>query len=29
VRIVDRDSEILKRYNVTRGHLMELMGASP
>ena len=26
---VDRDSQILDRYNLTRGRLMELMGASP
>jgi hypothetical protein len=26
---VDRDSQILDRYNLTRGRLMEVMGASP
>jgi hypothetical protein len=26
---VDRDAAILARYGVTRGRLMELMGASP
>jgi hypothetical protein len=26
---VDRDATILARYGVTRGRLMELMGASP
>jgi hypothetical protein len=26
---VDRDSQILERYNLTRGRLMEVMGASP
>ena len=25
----DRDSPILERYGITRGHLMDLMGASP
>ena len=26
---VDRDAHILDRYNLTRGHLMQVMGASP
>jgi hypothetical protein len=26
---VERDSQILDRYNLTRGRLMEIMGASP
>ena len=26
---VDRDARILDRYNLTRGRLMEVMGASP
>ena len=26
---VDRDAHILDRYNLTRGRLMEVMGASP
>jgi hypothetical protein len=26
---VDRDSHILERYNLTRGRLMEVLGASP
>ena len=26
---VDRDSQILERYNLTRGRLMQVMGASP
>jgi hypothetical protein len=26
---VDRDGHILERYNLTRGRLMELLGASP
>ena len=26
---VDRDEPILARYNLTRGRLMEIMGASP
>jgi hypothetical protein len=26
---VDRDERVLTRYGVTRGRLMELMGASP
>ena len=26
---VDRDSQILERYNLTPGQLMEAMGASP
>jgi hypothetical protein len=26
---VDRDSHILERYDLTRGRLMELLGASP
>jgi hypothetical protein len=27
--VVDRDANLLARYGVTRGRLMELMGASP
>jgi hypothetical protein len=26
---LDRDADILARYGVTRGHLTDLMGASP
>ena len=26
---VDRDAHVLGRYNLTRGRLMELLGASP
>ena len=26
---VDRDAHILDRYSLTRGHLMQVMGASP
>jgi hypothetical protein len=26
---VDRDSHVLDRYNLSRGRLMEIMGASP
>jgi hypothetical protein len=26
---VDRDAQILNRYNLTRGRLMDAMGASP
>jgi hypothetical protein len=26
---VERDAHVLERYNLTRGRLMEIMGASP
>lgn len=26
---VDRDQQVLNKYGLTRGHLMELLGASP